>query len=124
MSIAERLFLHGIVRQKTLIAKVIGLENNRHFWRGAFDGDGYFKNKDGIEGDKMIFTGSHNLCIQFKEFIRINVPDAKVTVKKLGEYSRVYTYSNTARAVAKLLYSDCKIVLQRKLVKAQRMFQW
>ena len=53
--IAERLVTHGIVRRKSLIAKVIGLENDRHFWRGAFDGDGYFKKKDGRDGDKMIY---------------------------------------------------------------------
>jgi DNA-binding transcriptional regulator WhiA len=122
--IAEILISHGIVPRKSLIARAIGLENNRHFWRGVFDGDGYFKNKDGKDGDKMILTGSNDLCAQLEEYIRKNVPDAKVTIKKIREYSKLYIYSDTARAVAKLLYSDCKIALQRKYVKARRMFQW
>lgn len=122
--IAEILVAHGIVPRKSFIARAIGLENNRHFWRGVFDGDGYFKNKDGKDGDKMILTGSNDLCAQFEEYIKKNIPDAKVTIKKIREYSKLYIHSDTARAVAKLLYSDCKIALQRKYVKARRMIQW
>jgi len=122
--IAKRLFAIGIVPRKSLVARIIGLENNRHFWRGVFEGDGYFKNKDGNDGDKMILTGSNDLCVQFEEYIKRNVPDAKVTIKKIREYSKLYIYSDTARAVAKLLYSDCKIALSRRLVKARRMFGW
>jgi hypothetical protein len=122
--IAETLVAHGVVPRKSLIARAIGLENNRHFWRGVFDGDGYFKNKDGKDADKMILTGSNGLCAQFEEYIKMNVPDAKVRIKKIREYSKLYISSDTARAVAKLLYSDCKIALQRKYVKARRMIQW
>jgi len=100
------------------------LENTNHFWRGVFDGDGYFKNKDGKDADKMILTGSNDLCVQFEEYIKKTVPNAKVRIKKIREYSKLYIYSDTARAVAKLLYSDCKIALSRRLVKARRMFQW
>jgi hypothetical protein len=121
--IAEVLVAHGIVPRKSLIARVIGLENNRHFWRGVFDGDGYFKNKDGKDADKMILTGSNDLCAQFELYIKKNVPNAKVRIKKIREYSKLYISSDTARAVAKLLYSDCKIALSRRLVKARIMFQ-
>jgi hypothetical protein len=119
--IAERLGAYGVVPRKSLIAKVNGLEDDRHFWRGVFDGDGYFKNKDGNEGDRMVLTGSNCLCAQFEEFIKKNVPYAKVTIKRVRKYSKLYIYSDTARAVAKLLYSDCRIALDRKLVEAQRM---
>jgi hypothetical protein len=122
--IAEVLIAHGIVPRKSLIARVIGLEDNRDFWRGVFDGDGYFKNKDGLDGDKMILTGSNDLCSQFAGYIKKNIPNAKVRIKKIREYSKLYIFSDTARAVAKLLYSDCKISLERKLDKARRMFQW
>ena len=122
--IAESLVARGIVPRKSLIAKVIGLETNPHFWRGVFDGDGYFKNKDGKDADKMILTGSNDLCAQFEEYIKKNVSDAKVRIKRIREYSKLYISSDTARAVAKLLYSDCKIALSRRLVKARRMFGW
>jgi hypothetical protein len=122
--IAEILVTHGIVPRKSLIARVIGLENNPHFWRGVFDGDGYFKNKDGKDGDRMVLTGSNDLCAQFEEFIEKNIPNARVTIRTVLRYSKLYIYSDTARAVSRLLYSDCKIALNRKLVKARKMFQW
>jgi hypothetical protein len=122
--IAEILIAYGIVPRKSLVARVIGLEDDRHFWRGVFDGDGYFKNKDGKDGDRMVLTGSNDLCAQFGEFIKKNIPGSRVTIKKIREYSKLYIYSDTARAVAKLLYSDCEIALKRKMVKARRMFGW
>ena len=122
--VGEVLISRGVVKRKSLIAKAIGLENDRHFWRGVFDGDGYFKNKDGKDADKMILTGSNDLCAQFEEYIKKNIPDAKVRIKKIREYSKLYISSDTARAVAKLLYSDCEIALKRKLIKARRMFGW
>jgi hypothetical protein len=122
--IAEVLIAHGIVPRKSLIARAIGVEDNRHFWRGVFDGDGYFKNKDGKDADKMILTGSNDLCAQFEEYIKKNVPNSKVRIKKIREYSKLYISSDTARTVAKLLYSDCNTALERRLVKARIMFQY
>jgi hypothetical protein len=123
--IADKLTAYGITYRKSLTAKVIGLDDSiylRHFWRGAFDGDGYFKNRDGKDGDKMILTGSNDLLNQFEEFIRNNIPDARVTIKSVGKYSKLYVYSYTARALAKLLYYDCSVALERKLAKARNMY--
>jgi hypothetical protein len=122
--IAEKLIFHGITYRKSLTAKIIGLDNSkylRHFWRGVFDGDGYFKNRDGIDGDRMVLTGSNNLLAQFEGFIK-NIPNAKVTIKKIRRYSKLYVYSDTARALAGLLYYDCSIALERRLAKARRMY--
>jgi hypothetical protein len=33
--IAEILIAHGIIPRKSLVARVIGLDNDRHFWRGV-----------------------------------------------------------------------------------------
>ena len=78
------------------------------------DGDGYLKNK----------VGKDDLCAQFEEFIEKNIPNARVTIRTVRQYSKLYIYRDTARVVAKLLYSDCKIALNRKLVNARKMFQW
>jgi hypothetical protein len=121
--IGEILVARGIIPRKSLVARVIGLENNRHFWRGVFDGDGYFKNKDRIDGDRMVLTGSNDLCAQFEEFIKKNIPGARVTIKKVRESCKLYIYSDTARAVAKLLYSDCKISIWSKIFGKVHLFQ-
>jgi hypothetical protein len=70
----------------------------------------------------MILTGSNDLLEQFDEFVKKNIPDARVTIKKIGKYSSLYVYSDNARALAKLLYYDCSIALQRKLAKARKMY--
>jgi hypothetical protein len=119
--IAEVITKFGVIARKTPIAKVIGLEEDRHFWRGVFDGDGWIGNKNGIDGDKMILVGSHDLLHQFKDFIQRRIPESIVTIKREGNYYRLFTYSNTARLLATLLYDDCTIALDRKLPKAQKM---
>jgi hypothetical protein len=119
--IADVITEFGIVARKSLIAKVIRLEEDRHFWRGVFDGDGWIGNRNGKDGDKMILVGSHDLLHQFKDFIQRRIPESIATIKQDGNCYRLFTYSNTARLLAKLLYDDCSIALDRKLSKAQKM---
>jgi hypothetical protein len=120
--IAEVLTGFGVVARKSLIAKVIGLESNKDFWRGVVDGDGWIGPSNGRDGDKITLTGSYDLLSQFKTFIETSIPESIVNIKQEGRYCRLYLYSYTARAVARLLYNDCSIALERKLSKAQKMF--
>src|SRR6188472_1438044 len=123
--VARVLATYGIVPRKSLIAKVIGLENNRDFWRGVLDGDGHFCVRNGHEADKIILVGSHDLLHQFKDFIQRNIPGSitkkSITIKQERSYYRLFIYSKTARLLAKLLYDDCTIALNRKLSKALKM---
>jgi hypothetical protein len=86
------------------------------------DGDGWSGNRNGQDGDKMILTGGSSLLCQFKRFIEKNIPGAVIKIKQHGKYSRLYIYSNTARMLAKLLYGNCHVALDRKLAKACEMF--
>lgn len=113
----------GIVPKKSLIAKVIGLVYDRHFWRGVVDGDGWIGVRNGHDVDKIILTGSYFLLCQFKKFIEKNIQGAIVRIKQEGRFSRLYVYSITARMLARLLYHDCRIALERKLKKAHQMYQ-
>jgi hypothetical protein len=85
------------------------------------DGDGWFGNRNGQDGDKMILTGVAR-CFVNSRFIEKNIPGAVVKIKQHGKYSRLYVYSNTARMLAKLLYGNCHVALDRKLAKAREMF--
>jgi hypothetical protein len=120
--IAEVLTGFGVVARKSLIVKVIGLENDKNFWRGVVDGDGWIGPRNGMDGDKITLTGSYDLLSQFKMFIEKSVPESIVKIKQQGRYCRLYIYSYTARAVAELLYDGCSIALERKLSKAKKMF--
>ena len=74
--IADRLKEFGITERKSLTAKSIGLEDNKHFWRGVLDGDGHIKNSDGNDGDSVVVVGSQDLMRQFITFIafRLVIP--------------------------------------------------
>jgi hypothetical protein len=76
--IAENLIGFGVTARKSLTAKVIGLQDNKHFWRGVVDGDGYIKNRDGNDGDRVVVSGSHDLMYQFMTFIENNIPNASL----------------------------------------------
>ena len=91
---------------------------------GVIDGDGWIDNSNGKDdGDKISLTGSYDLLSQLKTFIETSIPKSTVKIKQEGRYYRLYTYSRTARAVAKLLYNGCSIALERKLSKALGLIQ-
>jgi hypothetical protein len=113
---------YGIVPKKGLTSRMIGLENDRHCWRGVMDGDGCINVRNGKEGDKIILTGGKPLLCQFKMFVVKYIPGAVIRISQEGKYWRLYVYSNTAKALAKLLYDNCQIALDRKLAKARQMF--
>jgi hypothetical protein len=72
--------------------------SNRGFpWRGVLDGDGYLENRDGMGGDRMVITGSNDLLQQFEDFIKENISNSAITIKKIGNYSKLYVNSDTAR---------------------------
>jgi hypothetical protein len=53
----------------------------------------------------------------------MKAPDAEVFILKVRNYSNLYLDNYSAKAVAKLLYSDCKIALERQHIQAEKMFQ-
>jgi hypothetical protein len=119
--IAENPIGFGVTARKSLTAKVIGLQDNRHFLRGVIDGDGHIKNRDGKDGDKVVILGSHDLMCQFITFIEKNIPNAKTRLIADHNIFRPMLYSYTARKVVCLLYENCVVALDRKLEQARRM---
>ena len=120
--IANALKGFGVTARKSLSATVIGLENDRHFWRGVIDGDGYLKNRDGRDGDRITVVGSYYLMRQLEDFVKNNAPDSDVIIEQDGRFCRLHVYGYTARMLAELLYGDSQVALDRKLAKARQMF--
>ena len=62
--IVEKLAEYGIVPRKSKIAKVPDtLKDNRHFWRGMIDGDGW------VNHSLLGLCGTFDVILCFKEFI-------------------------------------------------------
>lgn len=126
--ICERLISFGVTERKTYNnAEVVELENNRHFWRGLFDGDGCISEMK-EEGDKrywkITLTGSENMIEQFISFIKNIYPGVGGSTRTIpmasgSEHDNVMEwttggYGNPMR-VLKILYDDCSVYLDRKI---------
>lgn len=120
--IVEKLAEYGIVPRKSKIAKVPeNLKNNRHFWRGMVDGDGWVTTR--TEGHPILgLCGTLDVVKQFRCFVnksqRIYRRDEG---KNFGELA--YTCC-LAQILAKRLYEGAEIFLQRKYDGYQRICSW
>lgn len=110
---AEDLKLFGVVPQKSNNAEVTKLcEYDRHFWRGAFDGDGCISVY--ASGQLCIgFCGSESLVEQFINFVRINTSHTLKIKRKKGVFE-CRVSGKKAVSVLDILYKDSSIYLDRK----------
>lgn len=118
--LAKDLKSYGVVERKSMSAEVNDrLKDNRHFWRGVVDGDGYLKEHDVTVSVDLV--GSKNLLKQFKEF----VTSFCSTKSSVLEHKSIYRYmvcgSNVASTVISKLYSNCSVYLDRKKETAIRI---
>lgn len=124
IGISESLFKLGMFPNKSLkeIAPVRFIEN-RHFWRGMIDGDGSV----GIQTNKsarVYLCGSKEVCSQFLDYCKKIVPEINTEVKvSKGDLHRVSVSGIKAAKVLRVLYGDSEFFLNRKLKKAQEVFE-
>lgn len=128
LSIRSRRLVHtlqqyGIVPRKSLTAKVVGLESNRHFWRGVVDGDGTMGSYKVKSSPNSIPTialyGSENLLTQFVSFIKNIIPRYAGSARPLGNIFVVRTTGPIAVEIIHHLYRDCQTTLHRKMTVAK-----
>lgn len=109
--LCEAVIKYGVIPRKCKVTKVIGLEMNRHFWRGVVDGDGCI-----VKSLRRVdLYGSEPLLRQYSDFIRYHFPEIKATVKKARHCHKV----SAGVKVIGLLYNNCTIALDRKLTLAK-----
>ncbi len=107
----------GITPRKSLTAIPDSrLTNSCHFWRGMVDGDGTIF----IDGrDKLFYLGllgTYDVCRRFWQFcykIDSSFQDVSVCKSPWKGYS-VRSSGRKAKNIAKALYGDCNIYLDRK----------
>jgi hypothetical protein len=93
------------------------LANNRHFWRGVFDGDGHVGFRNGYPRIKLV--GSQTICEQFQQFCA-PILDS-YSVKDHTTYAVLEGYGIKAEKVISTLYNNANIVLERKAMLAGRV---
>ncbi|RLC89080.1 MAG: hypothetical protein DRJ03_00560 [Chloroflexi bacterium] len=109
--IVEKLAEHGIVPRKSKIAKVPEqLKNNRHFWRGMIDGDGWVNhNLVGLCGTFDIVSGFNEFVCSIPHVVSKVNPHQKTECCWEINYSAMYV-----RYIFGTLYRDSHIALDRK----------
>jgi hypothetical protein len=135
----------GVVPRKTRVAKVIGLESSRDFWRGCIDGDGSVCLVKAVEGTAYgvypviaLCGASLALLEQFASYIRSVIPSARMGVKKpqikngliRGKtftvnlpVSQVSLKGQHAIQMIRHLYSGARVSLTRKADTAEKIMQ-
>lgn len=77
--ISDRLVSYGMEERKSLRENPSEVfQYNRHFWRGAFEGDGYIS-KIGSD-NKLQMCGSKQMCDKWAEYCKSVVPEMNVRV--------------------------------------------
>lgn len=115
LRLVESLAKYGIVPNKSMTAKVIGLEDNVHFWRGMVDGDGYLSiANSGFQPQPLIgLVGSKPSMEQFSAFVRKHTA-AIATVRPLNSIWTVSTKGRYAWELIRILYGNGRTALPRK----------
>lgn len=113
----------NIFKNKSAEEKLPNIDwrSNRHFWRGVVDGDGHVNALNGAPA-VLVLVGSEEVVKGFIEFAEINVgfitkrPAVPVKHKNKILY-HVQITGDDARNIAKFLYKDSSIRLERKYNK-------
>ena len=108
---------YGIVPRKSTKEKVVGLEDNKDFWRGVIDGDGSFGIVNTTRAVQLSLVGSRDLVNQFGDFAKtvVNCSMIPTFEKRTQNTYRVKTsgWGNTPTLVD-ALYGGASTYLDRK----------
>jgi hypothetical protein len=109
----------GVIPRKSLIAKCIGLERNRLFWRGVVDGDGWI----GVKPPLISLCGSPFLVEQFADFCRSLWKTKAIPYRDKRCTNMVFfSQSNLGAAtIALYLYRNRTVALGRKAILAYKI---
>ncbi|HEY9286262.1 MAG TPA: hypothetical protein VIP46_22615 [Pyrinomonadaceae bacterium] len=127
--LAAALAMFGVTPRKSHTAKVIGLERDRHFWRGAVDGDGcIYVRKRRTKSREYLYPainlcGSLDMVSQFIDFVRLHLPGCRAVPSRSGPiYQVAFTFRQAARII-QILYEDCTVALDRKHAIARQALE-
>ncbi len=123
--IANSLIKYGCVPKKCFVAEIKGdIQFNRHLWRGILDGDGSLGLYSRLNGNGSVrkvpyisLTGTYNVCRQFRDFLQKQLePMPQKIIPSKRSYFFMVSDHRAIKAI-KLLYDNCKVALDRKLIQ-------
>lgn len=125
-TLCQALATYGVIPRKSLHAKVIGLDNNRDFWRGMIDGDGsigeYYGYKTNIY-PQISLCGSPEIIEQFEQYTKEIAPTVKAIPRKHGKIDTFTVRGTNAVVLLKHLYAEANTALDRKLALALKLIE-
>ena len=111
--LVDALAKFGVVPNKSKRAQVIGLENDRNFWRGVIDGDGCVHvRKAGTPS--LTLVGSKELLTQFVSYTQSIGVQSHATIRPHSSIFQIAFVGSSAKQILAHLYQDASIVLDRK----------
>lgn len=117
----------GILPAKSATASVIGLEDNRHFWRGVVDGDGslfWLKTKRWRDAPCLSLCGAKPLLEQFSSFAGHFLGRKSPAIHQAVGMHTIRFAGSTAVRLAKHLYDSSAVALHRKKLAAIDFLLW
>lgn len=120
--LVDSLARYGVIPNKSAREQVIGLEMNRHFWRGAVDADGSVTQSDG--SPEIMLLGSRTFCLQFLAYVQSLFPEAETVPRKRDGIWRIRFHGEYVRWLVAFLYGGATISLDRKQEVANKILTW
>jgi len=131
-NIIGRVLDYGIIPRKTYDFEGVheDLKNNRHFWRGAVDGDGWISDREKSNKwkSRIIAIGlcGHKLTVEgFVDVVMHNIEvERNYEPKQASEHCWNFeVQQQTAYRIINLLYGDTNYGLKRKVKKAHHILR-
>jgi DNA-binding transcriptional regulator WhiA len=87
---------------------------NKHFWRGALEGDGFIAGSNS-RGYRIELVGSESFVNSFKDYCKYVYPNYEPRITSRNNLFSCHLYSyEPCKAVLDSMYKDSSIVLDRK----------
>lgn len=118
--LVEAVARYGVVPNKSGREAVSRLENNKHFWRGMIDGDGWLCLTCGRH-PIIGLTGSLRIVEQFSDFAWSVVGKREKKPERNGSIWKMVIGYKAGYRLIQHLYGDCRIALARKESKAKEI---
>lgn len=119
--LVQKLSEYGIVPNKTPIVQApFCLQNNKNFWRGVIDGDGWICTHN-QKMPMLGLCGTETLVKQFQKYV-LSITKTKATPRKNAKSEICWQYQFAGQPAQKIienLYKDASVYMPRKMIKAQ-----